>query len=60
VWGIPNAIKKINPELIVMADDAGAIVTELNAALDEPEEEHGNPLFGGGFETVENPAQRDP
>ena len=43
-----------------MADDAEAVVTELNAALDEPEEEHGNPLFGGGFETVENPAQRDP
>lgn len=42
--------KKINLELIVPADEAEAVVTELNTALDEMEERHA--LFGGGIETV--------
>ncbi len=42
--------KKINIELIVVADEAEAVVTELNAALDRLEERHA--LFGGGIETV--------
>jgi len=44
------AYKKINLELIVFADDAEAVVTELNAALDKLEERH--IIFGGGIETV--------
>jgi hypothetical protein len=42
--------KKINVELIVVADEAEAVVAELNAALDQLEERH--TLFGGGIETV--------
>lgn len=42
--------RKINVELIVMADDAEAVVEELNAALDRLEE--GHTIFGGGIETV--------
>jgi hypothetical protein len=42
--------KKINVELIVIADEAEAVVAELNAALDRLEEKH--TLFGGGIETV--------
>ncbi len=42
--------KKINVELIVVADEAEAVVTDLNAALDRLEEKH--TLFGGGIETV--------
>ena len=42
--------KKINVELIVVADEAEAVVAELNAALDRLEERH--TLFGGGMETV--------
>jgi len=42
--------KKINVELIVVADEAEAVVAELNAALDGLEERHA--LFGGGIETV--------
>jgi hypothetical protein len=41
--------KKIDLELIVAADEAEAVVTELNAALDRMEEIH--TLFGGGIET---------
>lgn len=41
---------KINLELIVFADDAEPVVTELNAALDRLEERH--TIFGGGIETV--------
>jgi hypothetical protein len=41
--------KKINVELIVVADEAEAVVTDLNAALDRLEEKH--TLFGG-IETV--------
>jgi hypothetical protein len=42
--------KKINVELIVVADEAEAVVAELNLALDQMEEKH--TLFGGGIETV--------
>jgi hypothetical protein len=42
--------KKINLELIVLANEAKAIVAELDAALDQMEERH--TLFGGGTETV--------
>ena len=42
--------KKINVEVIVVADEAEAVVVELNAALDRLEERH--TLFGGGIETV--------
>jgi hypothetical protein len=41
--------KKINLELIVVADEAEAVVADLNAALDRLEEKH--TLFGGGIET---------
>ena len=42
--------KKINLELIVPADEADAVVAELDLALDRMEERH--TLFGGGTETV--------
>jgi hypothetical protein len=42
--------KKINVELVVAADDAEAVVAELNTALDRLEETH--TLFGGGIETI--------
>jgi hypothetical protein len=42
--------KKINVELIVVADEADAVVAELNTALDRLEEKH--TLFGGGIETI--------
>ena len=42
--------KKINLELIVVADEAEAVVADLDAALDRLEEKHA--LFGGGIETV--------
>jgi hypothetical protein len=42
--------KKINVELIVIADEAEAVVAELNHALDQIEERH--TLFGGAAETV--------
>jgi hypothetical protein len=48
--GIRMLYKKINVELIVIADEAEAVVTGLNAALDRLEEKH--TLFGGGIETV--------
>ena len=50
--------KKINVELIVVADEAEAAVAELNAALDRLEERH--TLFGGGIDTVafEHPGKR--
>ena len=50
--------KKINVELIVVADEADAVVAELNAALDGLEQKHA--LFGGGIETVavEHPGPR--
>ena len=42
--------KKINVELVVVADEAEAVVAELNNALDRLEEKH--TLFGGEIETV--------
>lgn len=42
--------KKINVELIVVADEAETVVAELNAALDRLDEKH--TLFGGAIETV--------
>jgi hypothetical protein len=42
--------RKINVELIVVEDEAEAVVAELNAALDRMEERH--TLFGGGIETA--------
>jgi hypothetical protein len=42
--------KKINVEVIVVAEEAEAVVAGLNAALDQLEESH--TLFGGGIETV--------
>jgi hypothetical protein len=50
--------KKITVELIVVADEAEAVVTGLNAALDQLEERH--TLFGGGIEAVafEHPGTR--
>lgn len=48
--GIEMLYKKINIELVVLADETEAVVTELNAALDRLEEKHA--LFGGGIETV--------
>jgi hypothetical protein len=42
--------KKINVELIVVADEAETVVADLNDALDRLEEKH--TLFGGGIETV--------
>ena len=42
--------KRINVELIVVADEAEAVVAELNAELDRMEERH--TLFGGGIEAV--------
>ncbi len=42
--------KKINLELIVVAENADAVIAELNTALDEMEETH--TIFGGGIETV--------
>jgi acyl-CoA hydrolase len=44
--------KKINVELIVVADEADAVVAELNTALDRLEEKH--TLFGGGNRTPWN------
>jgi hypothetical protein len=42
--------RKINIELIVVEDDAEAVVEELNEALDRLEVEH--TIFGGEIETV--------
>jgi hypothetical protein len=42
--------KKINLELIVVADEAESVIAELNAALDRLEESH--MIFGGGIECV--------
>jgi hypothetical protein len=42
--------KKINVELMVVADEAEAVVAELNNALDQLEERH--TLFSGAIETI--------
>ena len=48
--GVRMQYKKINVELIVMADEAEAVVADLNAALDRLEETH--TLFGGAVEAA--------
>jgi hypothetical protein len=42
--------KKINVELVVLAEEADAVVSELNASLDRLDEQH--TLFGGEIEAV--------
>lgn len=42
--------KKINLELVVFAEEAEAVVGELNEALDRIEDRH--TLFGGGIENI--------
>lgn len=50
--------KRINVELMVLADEAEEVVAELNVALNRMEERH--TLFGGGIETIafEHPGTR--
>lgn len=50
--------KKINIELVVLADEAEPVVAELNAALDKLDGKH--TLFGGEIETVafDHPGRR--
>jgi hypothetical protein len=50
--------RKINMELIVVEDEAEAVIAELNTALDRLEEGHA--IFGGDIETVaiEHPGTR--
>jgi hypothetical protein len=48
--GIHMLYKKINIELVILADEAEPVVAELNAALDQLEEKH--TLFGGEIETI--------
>jgi len=50
--------KKINLELIVVADEADAVVAKLNSALDQLDERH--TLFGGAIDAVafEHPGKR--
>jgi hypothetical protein len=42
--------QKINLELIVFSEEAGAVVKELNSTLDRLEESR--TIFGGGIETT--------
>jgi hypothetical protein len=42
--------KRISVELIVIADEAEAVESDLEAALDRLEEKH--TLFGGGIESI--------
>lgn len=42
--------RKINVELVVFADEADAVVAELNSAIDRLEEAH--TVFGGDIETA--------
>jgi hypothetical protein len=42
--------KKVNIEVIVLADEAEAVIGELNRALDQLAEKH--TLFGGDIEAV--------
>ena len=42
--------KKISLELIVTAEDADAVIADLNAMLDAMDEKHS--IFGGEIETV--------
>lgn len=42
--------RRINVEIIVFADEADAVVAELNSAIDRLEDVH--TIFGGDIETV--------
>jgi hypothetical protein len=42
--------RRINVELVVFADEADAVVAELNTAIDRLEDAH--TIFGGDIETV--------
>ena len=42
--------RKINVEIIVFADEADAVVTELNSAIDRLEDAH--TIFGGDIESI--------
>ena len=42
--------QKINVELVVFSEDADAVVSELNAAIDRLEVRH--EIFGGAIETA--------
>jgi hypothetical protein len=42
--------KEIHVELIVLADEADSVISEVNMALDRLDERH--TIFGGGIETV--------
>jgi hypothetical protein len=42
--------RKISIEIVVFADEADAVVAELNSAVDRLEEAH--TIFGGDIETV--------
>jgi hypothetical protein len=44
------AYQKINVELIVFSEEARAVVSELNSAIDWIEESH--TIFGGGIEAI--------
>ena len=44
------AYQRITVELLVFADEADSVVTELNSAIDRLEETH--TIFGGGIENV--------
>lgn len=49
--GTPVRYKKITLELITVADEADAVIGELNSTLDRLDEEH--TIFGGAIETQE-------
>jgi hypothetical protein len=42
--------RRVNVEIIVFADEADAVVVELNSAIDRLEDAH--TIFGGDIETV--------
>jgi len=50
--------RKINMELIVIEDEAEAVIEQLNAALDRLEE--GHTIFGGEIEAVPIEAPKTP
>jgi hypothetical protein len=49
-WGNQTLYKKINVEIMVVADEAEAVVAELNVVLDLMEERYA--ILGDGIETV--------